>query len=114
MTSHLGPHDVAAGTPDGTSGSDEPLAPACDTVTVRVRFFAAARAAAGTDSEQLSLAANTSVADAVHALHERFPAELGRILTAASFLLDGVAVRDRSTTLPADTELDVLPPFAGG
>jgi len=97
-----------------THEHQHPTTPTPRSVTVRVRFFASARAAAGADSEQLSLAANASVADAVHVLRERFPAELGRILTAASFLLDGVAVRDQSTTLPPSAELDVLPPFAGG
>ncbi|KMS86140.1 thiamine biosynthesis protein ThiS, partial [Streptomyces regensis] len=44
----------------------------------------------------------------------RHPGPLARILDAASFLVDGVAVRDKTKPLPADTELDVLPPFAGG
>lgn len=82
--------------------------------TVRVRFFASARAAAGTDNDQLPLAADACVADAVDILRTRHSDDLGKILTAASFLVDGVAVRDRRATLPADAELDVLPPFAGG
>lgn len=81
---------------------------------VRVRFFAAARAAAGTDNDQLPLAADASVTDAVAMLAERHPESLAKILTSASFLVNGVAVRDRAATLPADAELDVLPPFAGG
>jgi molybdopterin synthase sulfur carrier subunit len=36
------------------------------------------------------------------------------VLTACSFLLDGVAVRDLSTALPDGSGVDVLPPFAGG
>lgn len=84
------------------------------TKTVHVRFFASARAAAGMESTELRLATDASVADAVSALREQHPAELGKILTAASFLADGVAVRDRTVALPADSQLDVLPPFAGG
>lgn len=82
--------------------------------TVHVRFFASARAAAGMESTELRLAPDASVADAVRALREQLPGELDKILTAASFLTDGVAVRDRSVALPADAQLDVLPPFAGG
>ncbi|MGH3589402.1 MAG: MoaD/ThiS family protein, partial [Pseudonocardia sp.] len=37
-----------------------------------------------------------------------------KVLTACSFLLDSVAVRDRATPLRSGAELDVLPPFAGG
>jgi molybdopterin converting factor small subunit len=36
------------------------------------------------------------------------------VLTACSFLLDGVAVRDKANPLPDGSEVDVLPPFAGG
>jgi len=83
-------------------------------VTVRVRFFASARAAAGSESDELLLPPGSCVADAVQLLRERHSEELDRILTAASLLLNGVAVRDLSTTLPTAPELDVLPPFAGG
>ncbi|OZM70543.1 molybdopterin synthase sulfur carrier subunit [Amycolatopsis antarctica] len=82
--------------------------------TVLVRYFAAARAATSIDEELVQLPAGASVADAVAALRERHPAALPRILDAASFLLDGVAVRDTSARLPDGTQLDVLPPFAGG
>ncbi|MCR3720723.1 Molybdopterin converting factor, small subunit [Prauserella flava] len=82
--------------------------------TVRVRYFASARAAAGVESEALELPAGATVADAVAALRTRHPGSLPRILDAASFLVDGVAVRDAERPLPAEGELDVLPPFAGG
>lgn len=82
--------------------------------TVRVRFFASARAAAGSDSEQLAVAPGASVADVVNRLGELYPNSLTRILAASSFLLNGVAVRDHATTLPESAVLDVLPPFAGG
>ncbi|OLT43880.1 molybdopterin synthase sulfur carrier subunit [Saccharomonospora sp. CUA-673] len=82
--------------------------------TVRVRYFASARAASGVEAETLELPEGATVADAVAALRTRHPGGLPRILDAASFLVDGVAVRHRDRTLPADAELDVLPPFAGG
>ncbi|WP_183649329.1 MoaD/ThiS family protein [Prauserella isguenensis] len=81
---------------------------------VRVRYFASARAAAGVESEALELPDGATVADAMAALRTRHPGSLPRILDAASFLVDGVAVRDPDRPLPADGELDVLPPFAGG
>jgi molybdopterin synthase sulfur carrier subunit len=71
-----------------------------------IRYFAGARAAAGVSEEKLPIA---TVADLV----DQRP-ELGRVLTACSFLVDGVAWHDRSATLPSDAIVDVLPPFAGG
>ncbi|HVH21974.1 MAG TPA: MoaD/ThiS family protein [Pseudonocardia sp.] len=82
--------------------------------TVTVRYFAAARAAAGVDSERLDLPACGTVADVLTAARTRHGAELARVLERCSFLLDEVAVRDRSIPLPNHTTLDVLPPFAGG
>ncbi|WP_245788929.1 MoaD/ThiS family protein [Amycolatopsis marina] len=79
-----------------------------------VRYFASARAAAGVEEETVRLPHGATVADAVTALRERHPEQLPRILAAAGFLLDGVAVRDTARPLPDGGELDVLPPFAGG
>ncbi len=80
--------------------------------TVTVRYFAAARAAAGAETEPLEVSG--TVDDAIRAIRERHGAELGRVLDRCSFLLDEVAVRDRSVVVPAGATLDVLPPFAGG
>lgn len=81
---------------------------------VLVRYFASARVASGVEQETLQLPVGTSVGDALGFLRERHPEKLPRVLEAASFLLDGIAVRDRSRTVPDGSELDVLPPFAGG
>lgn len=82
--------------------------------TVRVRYFAGARAAAGIAEEQVELPGETSVADILRMLRaDRGPA-LRRVLDGCSFLLDGIAVRDHSVVVPDRAELDVLPPFAGG
>uniref|UniRef100_UPI001C5E9FB3 MoaD/ThiS family protein n=1 Tax=Pseudonocardia nigra TaxID=1921578 RepID=UPI001C5E9FB3 len=75
---------------------------------------AAARAAAGVETEPFELPAGGTVDDALAAVRERHGAELGRVLHRCSFLLDEVAVRDRSAPLPGNATLDVLPPFAGG
>lgn len=82
--------------------------------TVHVRYFAAARAATGVDEEWLQLPGAASVDDVVAALRERHPDRLPRVLDAASYLRDGVAVRDTAAELVDGTQLDVLPPFAGG
>ena len=84
------------------------------TTRVTVRYFAAARAAAGTETEPVELPGDATVEDVVTAVRERHGAELARVLERCSFLLDEVAVRDRSTPLSDGAALDVLPPFAGG
>jgi sulfur-carrier protein len=68
------------------------------TVQVTVRYFAAARAAAGAEVETVSLERGTTVAELVAQLGGRNE-ELARVLKRCSFLCDGI---------------DVLPPFAGG
>lgn len=84
-------------------------------LTVRVRYFAGARAAAGVTEEHLSLPAPPpSVDDVLQLLRERRGHSFAKVLTGCSFLLDGVAVRDRAVTVPDRADLDVLPPFAGG
>lgn len=82
-------------------------------VRVAVRYFAAARAAAGTECEDLTVHAGTTVQDVVGQLSSRTP-ELGRVLARCSYLCDGVAVRDPGLALQNAQTLDVLPPFAGG
>lgn len=79
-----------------------------------MRYFAGARAAAGADTEELELPAEASVRDALAVLRARESWKLIRVLEAASYLVDGIAVRDHATALRDGAELDVLPPFAGG
>lgn len=82
--------------------------------SVTVRYFAGARAAAGVPSEDLELTDGATVADVLDLVTTRHGEKLGKVLAACSFLLDSVAVRDRTAPLPSNAELDVLPPFAGG
>nr|WP_197519850.1 MoaD/ThiS family protein [Pseudonocardia sp. HH130630-07] len=84
------------------------------TTGLLVRYFAAARAAAGTTEEKIELPEAATVADAVAALAEAHGPDLGRVLQRCSFLLDEVAVRDRGVPVSGAAALDVLPPFAGG
>jgi molybdopterin synthase sulfur carrier subunit len=76
-----------------------------------VRYFAGARAAAGTKTEQVRAHDLTELAQI---LTDRHGERLGLILKAASFLVDGLTCHDRSAPLPATATVDVLPPFAGG
>ena len=80
---------------------------------VTVRYFAAARAAAGFDDEIIALAPGTTVDWLVNSLSERDPA-LAKVLSRCSYLCDGIAVRDLGMTLGDAQTVDVLPPFAGG
>ena len=80
---------------------------------VTVRYFAAARAAAGFDDEIIGIAPGTTVGALVQNLAER-SSELAKVLGRCSYLCDGIAVRDLEMTLSDAATLDVLPPFAGG
>jgi molybdopterin converting factor small subunit len=83
--------------------------------TITVRYFAGARAAAGRDEEVVQAAGTDgTLEELVSGLASRHGAPLGRVLAAASFLVDGTACRDRGAPLPAGCTVDVLPPFAGG
>jgi molybdopterin converting factor small subunit len=83
-------------------------------LTVRVRYFAGARAAAGITEEHITLPATPSVDDVLELLRERRGHSFAKVLTGCSFLLDGIAVRDRAVAVSDRADLDVLPPFAGG
>lgn len=85
-----------------------------------MRYFAAARAAAGTEAEILELEGPTT-RRAVEALLARThphpgPGQppLAQVLARSSYLLDGIACPDPDTPIPAQAVLDVLPPFSGG
>jgi molybdopterin synthase sulfur carrier subunit len=81
--------------------------------TVTVRYFAAARAAAGVETEQVELPAAASVEILLKILRGSGD-ELAQVLDRCSFLVDEVAVRDREVRLHDGAVVDVLPPFAGG
>lgn len=82
-------------------------------IAVTVRYFAAARAAAGAESETVSVppgAGVTVLAETLAGRHER----LATVLNRCSYLRDGIAVRDHAAALRPGETIDVLPPFAGG
>jgi molybdopterin synthase sulfur carrier subunit len=78
---------------------------------VTVRFFAGARAAAGTAEQKVSA---DTLTDLVGQLVEEHGPALARVLAVASFLVDEVIWRDGGAQLPEGASIDVLPPFAGG
>jgi sulfur-carrier protein len=88
---------------------------------LNVRYFAAALAAAGLEEERFDLPAGATVESLLAAVLEVERPEppagtppLARILARSSFLLNEVAVRDRTVVLSDSDVVDVLPPFAGG
>jgi sulfur-carrier protein len=83
-----------------------------DTV-ITVRYFAAARAAAGREEETVTVPAGTTVAALVDMLSGR-GTELARVLQRCSYLCDSIAIRDVQTVIESGQIVDVLPPFAGG
>ncbi|MGO4589112.1 MoaD/ThiS family protein [Paenarthrobacter sp. 2TAF44] len=86
-----------------------------------VRYFAAARAAAGVEEEIHPLPEGSSLEallEAALAVERPLPPDgtptLARIVARSSFLRNEIAVRDPSAPLGAEDVIDVLPPFAGG
>jgi molybdopterin converting factor small subunit len=87
------------------------MEPVTDTPIATVRYFAGARAAAGRSEESVPAATLDHLIADVSARHGD---RLAAVLTAASFLVDGVACHDRHSPLRHGATVDVLPPFAGG
>ncbi len=82
-------------------------------MNLTVRFFAAARAAAGTEALVVDIDPATTLGDLESTLSAGNP-ELATVLKRCSYLRDETAFTDRSLQLGTCSTLDVLPPFAGG
>lgn len=78
-------------------------------MSVRVRYFAAAAEAAGTDAEERFEATLAALRTAVVNDHP----VLSGILDRCAVLVDGTR-HDDDAPLEGVTHVDVLPPFAGG
>jgi sulfur-carrier protein len=79
-----------------------------------LRYWAAAKAAAGVAEEQVE---GASLAEALEAARSRHDARFAQVLERCSFLVDGDPVGTRepaAVALAAGATVDVLPPFAGG
>jgi sulfur-carrier protein len=83
------------------------------TLQLQVRYFAGAAAAAGLPAETVELPSGADLATLRVALVERHP-RLEPVLAAATLLVDEVAVNDTGASLASASQVDVLPPFAGG
>ncbi len=88
--------------------------PSTTRITVTVRYFAAARAAAGMREETIALPAPADLAAALSVAVTRHGAALATVLRRCSYLIDEVATHGTATTLNDGAVVDVLPPFAGG
>ena len=79
-----------------------------------VRYWAGARAAAGTASDELEVA---TLAEALAAAVEAHGERLEKVLQVCAFVVDGDPVGARphdGVVLAPGSLVDVLPPFAGG
>jgi molybdopterin synthase sulfur carrier subunit len=82
--------------------------------TGTLRYWAAARAAAGVAAEDYVA---TTLAEALDSARSRHGQEFARVLTRCSFLVDEHPVGTRphdSIVLSEGGTVEVLPPFAGG
>jgi sulfur-carrier protein len=81
---------------------------------VTIRYWASARAAAGTDSETYDAATLADALDAARAAHGE---ALARVLSVCSYIIDEAPVGTRphgELVLADGATVEVLPPFAGG
>ena len=78
--------------------------------SVTIRFYAAARSAAG-KSEILVVPGKLGVILAQLAVDN---VRLAQVFEQCSFLLDGIVMHEKNVEGPSGCTLDVLPPFAGG
>ena len=86
--------------------------------TVTVRYWAGARAAAGTPEDSYDVAGDVTLADLVARVLERHPGDrMARTVAVCSVLVGDRPVRsqDPATVIVAPgSVVELLPPFAGG
>lgn len=79
-----------------------------------IRYWAAAKAAAGVAEEQYDA---ETLAQALHNACAQRDSEFARVVARSSFLIDDQPVGSRpyeGVNLPEGGTVEVLPPFAGG
>lgn len=82
-----------------------------------MRFFAAARAAVGVSTMSVPMpvpGGTATLGAALGAVAAADPERWASLQERCSYLVDGIATRDRSTSLAGVELVDVMPPFAGG
>ncbi len=77
---------------------------------VKIRLYAAARAAAG----QSEIMVKPGSLDDILSDLARNNAQLGQVFLQCSFLVDGLVIHEKDLQIQANSIVDVLPPFAGG
>lgn len=80
--------------------------------TITVRYFAAAEEAAGAEQEEWQVSTDATLDWLRQELIARHGSAMERVLRGGSFLIDGKVRRDAGAILGSN--VDVLPPFAGG
>ncbi|HEX6920005.1 MAG TPA: MoaD/ThiS family protein [Actinomycetes bacterium] len=78
--------------------------------TGTIRYWAAARAAAGRAEEPYE---GDTLGEVLETVTAGRPEQLARVLGHCTFLVDGVRATP-ATVLADGAEIEVLPPFAGG
>ncbi len=85
--------------------------------TITLRYWAAAKSAAGVPSDEVQVDGPVSLSWAMGEAVRRHPGRLGDVLACCSVLLGerpvGADDPERVSVSPGDT-LEFLPPFAGG
>jgi molybdopterin converting factor small subunit len=89
-----------------------------ETNLIRVRYWASAKAAAGTDADDVPVSGSITLAELRHAVAELHPGtRLAEVLAACSTLVGDqpVGKADPNTYVVAPgSSVEFLPPFAGG
>ncbi len=81
-----------------------------DVAMVTVRFYAAARAAAGTSELAMEISTVQELLEQCSGMNER----LAEVISTCTFLVDGIADSNLGRNLNGAQQVDVLPKFAGG
>lgn len=80
-------------------------------MSVQVRYFAAASAAAGVEQETVEAG---TLGEIIARIGDKHGQLMQKVLPACSFLVDGHSTTDRAAQVAPGSGIDVLPPFAGG
>ena len=100
--------------PAALTAAEAPGEPPAETLSVTLRYFAAAADAAGRPEERLDLPAGTTLAGLREQLAGR-GLEMARIIGVSSYLVNALSTPADSLAPLADGDrVDVMPPFAGG
>ena len=84
-----------------------------------IRYFGAAKAAAGTEEETL-LEGPMTLAELGEKLAARYPSppagtpSLATVIARSTFLVNETAARNPDLLVAEEDTVDILPPFAGG